>query len=103
MTFTFVGYYDPAVGTPLREDIEHQRSTGVGPSPAMQQKVRELPAKLPATCRLIGSWATPGARVNGVMIVEAESWDDLEAINAHYRGWLLIDWHPTRTGGVARS
>lgn len=103
MAFTFVGYYDPWPGTPLPADVEHNRSTGAGPSPALQQKIRDLSVKLPPTCKLLGSWATTGARAAGVMVVEAESWDDLEAINAHYRGFLLYDWHPTRTGGVARA
>jgi hypothetical protein len=101
MAFTFVGYYDPAPGTPLPADVEHQRSTGTQP-PAIQQKVRELPGKLPPTCKLIGSWTTFGARATGVMVVEADSWDDLEVINSHYRGFLLRDWHPTRTGGIDR-
>jgi hypothetical protein len=102
MAFTFVGYYDFWPGTPLPADIEHSRSTGAAPSPAFRQKVQEMPTKLPSTCKLIGSWAA-GGRAAGVMVVEAESWDDLEAINVHYRGYLLIDWHPTRTGGVPRS
>lgn len=103
MSITFVGYYDPAPGTPLPEDVQHQRSTGAGPAPALQQKIRELPARLPKTCRLIGSWPTLGGRAGGVMVVEAQSYADLDAIAGHYRGWLQFDWHPTAAGGVARD
>lgn len=103
MSFTFVGYYDAWPGTPTAEDLEHQRRTGLGPAPALQSKIREFPSKLPATCKLIGSWATTGQRGGGVMVVEAESWSDLAVINEHYRGWLLFDWHPTATGGVPRT
>ena len=37
------------------------------------------------------------------MVVEEESFADLQHINTYYGGWLLFDWHPTATGGVPRS
>ena len=103
MAFTFVGYITSWPGTPTSEDVEHARSTGIGPPAAMLQKMNELPSKLPPTCRLIGSWGTAGGRAEAVMVVEAESWDDLNFISAHYRGFINFTWHPTATGGVPRN
>lgn len=65
--------------------------------------MRGFPAALPETCKLIGSWAVTGGEAPGVMVVEAESFSDLQAINQHYNGWLNFDWHPVATGGVART
>jgi hypothetical protein len=103
MPLTFVGYYEAWPGTPLPEEIKHSRETGVGPAPAMLEKIRQFPAKLPSTCTLVGSWGVTGPGRAGVMVVEAESWADLAFINEYYRGWLLFDWHPTASGGVPRT
>ena len=37
------------------------------------------------------------------MVVEAESYSDIQFIDFYYIGWLNFDWHPTNTGGVDRS
>ena len=103
MAFTFIGYFDVWNGTPLPSDVEHSRETGDLTVPAMREKIQGLPASLPSTCKLVGSWSSGGGRAAGVMVVEAESFADLQAINSHYRGWLQFEWHPTTTGGVPRD
>lgn len=99
MATTYVGFYRPA--SP-QVNYELLRNTGAG-DPVMLDKVRNFPGGLPATCKLIGSWNISGGEVPGVMVVEAESFADLQLINEYYNGRLLFDWHPTATGGVARS
>ncbi len=65
--------------------------------------MQAFPSILPETCKLIGSWSVSGGEAPGVMVVEAESYDDLTAINSHYLGWLQFDWHPVQAGGVPRT
>ncbi len=105
MAITFVGYYRPAAGSPTADQIENARSGtgGVGGSTPFQEKVRGFPASLPDTCKLIGSWAPSGGEVPGVMVLEVESFGDLQHINQYYNGWLAFDWHPVLSGGVART
>jgi len=74
---TFVGYYTQVDTASM---VDGFRSTG-GPPPEFQQKIREFPANLPDTCNLIGSWAISGGAAPSVMVVEAESFADLQAIN----------------------
>jgi len=101
MATTYVGFYRPALGA--AEAInESWRSTGAGIS-EFQQKIFGFPSSLPATCKLIGSWGVQGGETPSVMIVEVESFADLQHINQYYNGWLRFDWHPTLTGGVARN
>ncbi|MDP6582332.1 MAG: hypothetical protein QF681_16890 [Vicinamibacterales bacterium] len=103
MAITFVGYYRPAAGTPTAADADQARRTGQNFSDEFLEKIRELPSILPETCSLIGSWNPTGGEVPGVMVVEAEGYADLAAINGHYVGYLAFDWHPTATGGVSRT
>jgi hypothetical protein len=63
--------------------------------------VRNLPANLPATCKLVGGYPVGTPDLVSVMIVEAESNEDLTAINNYYAGWLQFEWHPTTL--VARA
>ena len=98
MAITFLGYYRPVI---TEADIENRRR-GSFPE-EFRQKIREFPSKLPPTCKLIGSWETTGGQVPGCMVVEAESYDDLQHINSYYAGWIQFDWHPTITGGVRRD
>ncbi len=102
MAITFVGYYRVQDGAFSEADFAHTRGTGQFPD-SLQEKVRGLPAVLPETCKLIGSWNPAGGEVPGVIVVEAQSHDDLQVINAHYSGWLMFDWHPVATGGVERN
>jgi hypothetical protein len=100
MAITFVGFYRQ-VG-PTDADIEGVRPTGAF-APNLVNKIREFPSTLPTTCKLIGSWGVSGGQAPAVMVVEAESFADLQFINSYYVGWLQCDWHPTNTGGVDRS
>ena len=99
MAITFVGYYRP-VRTDA--DVKTWQESGAF-APEFAAKVRAFPSQFPTTCKLIGSWAVTGGQAPGVTVVEAESFDDLQFINAYYAGWLEYDWHPTRTGGPDRS
>ena len=101
MSITFVGFYQ--VAGPSEADLNATRQADSLPEafPEFWAKVRDFPSKLPPTCKLIGSWPVTGGP--GVTIVEVESYDDLQFINDYYAGWLVFDWHPTSTGGVART
>lgn len=90
MATTYIGYQTPASDFPY--DV--LRETGALP-PALAKKVNEFPSKLPKTCKLVGSWAVSGSAPN-VVIVEAESFDDLLFIDMYYVGWIVLDWHPCR-------
>jgi len=101
MATTYVGFYRPTPGASSAIN-ESFRTTGAT-IPEFQQKFFAFPANLPSTCKLVGSWAVTGGEAPGVMVVEAESFADVQHINQYYNGWLMFDWHPTATGGVPRS
>ena len=105
MAITFIGFYRLAAGFPTPDQVDGLRSGvgGRGGSAAFIEKVRGFPASLPDSCKLIGSWGVSGEQVPNVMVVEAESFDDLQHIDVYYRGWLDFDWHPTAAGGVQRT
>jgi hypothetical protein len=62
--------------------------------PQMLKKVNEFAKGLPPTCKLLGSWVISGGVAPSVLVVEAESYADLQHINTYYSGWLQFDWHP---------
>lgn len=33
----------------------------------------------------------------GVIVVETESYADIQHINRYYWGWLTFDWHPSNS------
>ena len=99
MATTYVGFFRVASPELM---AEAQRKSGTLP-PEMMAKVRAFPGVFGKTSKLVGSWAVSGGEAPGVTVVEAESFADLAAINAHYAGWLLFEWHPTNTGGVPRD
>ncbi len=90
MATTYVGFYRPDPSSPAASAF---RDTGA-PPPAFGKKVNEFAKSLPATCKLVGSWGVSGNQAPSVIVVEAESYADLQHINTYYRGWLLFDWHP---------
>ena len=53
MAITYIGFYSNAADSPA---LAIWRDTGKFP-PDFAKKVNEFPSKLPATCKLIGSWA----------------------------------------------
>jgi hypothetical protein len=99
MSITFVGLY--RIEGPTEADLESRRQGGI--PEAFAAKVREFPTSLPSTCKLVGSYRIMTNEIAGVMIVEAESYADLQFIDDHYAGWLQFNWHPTTTGGVPRD
>ncbi|MEP7214836.1 MAG: DUF3303 family protein [Anaerolineaceae bacterium] len=99
MATTYVGFW--RVVSP-EAVADAQRKTGALP-PEMAAKVRAFPGIFGSSCKLIGSWGVSGGEAPGVTVVEADSFADLAAINAHYAGWLGFEWHPTNSGGVPRD
>ena len=101
---TYIGFYTPNPEW-SREVAEMLRrgelQPGQMPEP-MATKVRELPHKLPAGCKLVGSWAPIGQsagvpesrRLPGVQIVETDDPSQLTAIVQHYAGYLDFFFHP---------
>lgn len=91
MTTTYIGYQSGPADSPLFAAL---RETGALPK-ELAKKVNAFPSSLPKTCRLIGSWAVSGPAPN-VVVVEAESFADLQHIDNYYAGWVIFDWHPCR-------
>ena len=102
----YIGYLRPTQ-TFIEENQNRARGGGSPQSPAMGQKIREFPDKLPASCTLhgtfspilsgnaLGDWGFPG-----VTIVETDNPEDLEFINTHYAGYLMFTWVPGRALGT---
>ncbi len=70
------------------------RATGAPPA-ALLAKVRALPNNLPPTAKLITSHQIANDDLITVLLVEAESVEDLRAITSYYAGWFQIAWNPT--------
>jgi len=90
----FAGLVRWTHGVPTAADIEEERRTGAPPA-ALTAKVRALPRNLPPTVKLVTSHQIASHDLITVLIVEAETIDDLRAITSYYAGWFDIDWHPT--------
>ena len=105
----YIGYYRPVPGF-LEENQTRARSEGATPDPRMQQRVRELPDKLPAGCTILGAY-TPmvsGAVLSdttppGVIIVDTNNTTDLTFINQYYAGFLVFQWAPATVIGTTRA
>jgi hypothetical protein len=95
MAQAYVGLVRVANGTPLPRDIKAARRAGANVAPELQEKVMALPARLPATCKLVAAYTVGNPDLATFMIVEAESIADLQFIDGYYAGWLAIEWHPT--------
>lgn len=97
MSTTYVGFYRP-----IAQEVNNKSAREIGRmTPDFAAKVNGFPGSLPATCKLIGSWALSGGQVPGVIVVDVEGFADLQHINLYYAGWLEFDWHPT--AGVPRD
>lgn len=95
MTTTYIGFWKAGSGAE-EVALASVRETGAVP-PAFAEKVNSFAKNMPPTCKLIGSWPVSGETAPGVIVVETESYADLQHINRHYWGWLVFDWHPTST------
>jgi hypothetical protein len=91
MATTYIGFYQPHPTSPA---ADVWRNTGKFP-PEFAKKVNEFPTSLPPTCKLIGSWVVSGGAARSVLVIEAESFADIQHVNQYYNGWLEFDWHPT--------
>ncbi len=92
----YVGLVHWAAGVPTADDVARLRADGLDGMSELLGKVRALPANLPATCRLVAGYTVGAEDLISVMIVEAESFTDLQAIDNYYVGWFNIEWHPTQ-------
>lgn len=88
MATTYIGYQSAPADSPAFASLRD----GGAPPAALLKKRNEFPKHLPATCKLVGSWYVLGAP--NVVIVEAESVNDLMHIDTYYAGWVNFDWHP---------
>ena len=66
MATTYVGFVHYSLGFPGDDDWAATRRGEQTPEmQAFMQKVRQLPANLPHTCRLVGGWTVNGAPPTG--------------------------------------
>lgn len=104
----YIGYYRP-VPAFLEENQARARSEGASPDPRMQQRVRELPDKLPAGCTILGAYSPMAGAVfsdappPGVIVIETSNTADLMLINQHYAGFLVFQWVPATVIGTTRA
>ena len=107
----YLGYYRVVPGF-MQENQERIRREGpTGPDPKFVQMVRELPDKLPAGCRILGSYAPLGGASGdvsepgppSVMIVETDEPRDLASITQYYSGYLAFQWAPATAVGATRQ
>jgi hypothetical protein len=104
----YIGYYRP-VPSFAEANFARSRAEGFSPDPKMQQLVRELPERLPGSCRILAAYSPMAAAVfsetqpPGVLVVETDSTTDLTFINQHYAGYLLFQWAPATVVGTTRA
>lgn len=105
----YLGYYRPVPDFD-QETQDRARRGESGFDPSFLRMVQELSEKLPAGCRILGSYvpmgggavlSEPGAPA--VMLVESETADDLAVITRHYSGYLTFLWTPATVIGATRS
>ena len=90
---------------------DRQRRGAGGPDPAFLRLVRELPERLPAGCRILGSYASLGGAGGtvfepgfpAVMIVESDDPAHLGIISQHSGGYLAFHWVPATVVGARRQ
>jgi hypothetical protein len=106
----YLGSYRAVPGFVQETQDQLRRGAG-GPNPAFLRLVRELPERLPAGCRILGSY-TPLGGAGGavfepgppaVMIVESDDPAHLGVISQHYSGYLAFLWVPATVVGASRQ
>lgn len=106
----YLGYYRAVPGFVQETQDQVRRGTG-GPDPAFLQLVRALPERLPAGCRILGSYTPLGGGGGvvfepgppSVMIVETDQPQHLATISQHYHGYLAFLWVPATVVGASRQ
>ncbi len=63
------------------------------------ERALSLPGSLPDGSRILASYATMTLDTPNVMVVETDNAAVLQQINAHYGGYLLIEWQPALVVG----
>ena len=105
----YLGYYRAVPGF-VQQTQEQRRAGAGGPAGAFLDLVRELPERLPAGCRILGSYTPLGGGGGAVfepgppsvMIVETDDPQHLAAISQHYGGYLAFLWVPATVVGARR-
>lgn len=104
----YLGYYR-AVPHFLQETQERARGQSPAPDPKFQRLVIDLLEKLPAGCKIIGSYVPMAGAVladhgpPSIMLVETDNLADLSFISQYYTGYLLFHWVPGTRVGVTRQ
>ena len=100
---TYIGYYRINEGFE-RESAEQAREAGEAVlSPTMRRKVIDIRDKLPASIRIMGSYAPLGAMTKtypGVWIVGTDDPDELGFVSNWYRGFLDFERVPVTAVGA---
>jgi hypothetical protein len=106
----YIGYYRPAQSFLEANQAKARDQGAFAVEPKMQQKVRELPEKLPSGCKILGAFAPiqSGAVIGdnalpGVLVIDTENSADLTFINQHYAGYLIFQWTPANVVGTNRA
>ena len=108
----YLGYYRPAPSF-MEETQARARGegAGAGPDPAFRRLVQELPERLPAGCRILGSYAPVGGGgpvlaepgLPAVQILESDDPTHLGVISQYYAGYLMFQWTPATSVGGTRQ
>jgi hypothetical protein len=106
----YLGYYR-TTSSFTEENQARARSQGPIIDSKFRQMVVDLPDKLPAGCRIIGSYAPMGGGgavlgdpgLPSVQIVDTGNPADLNFISQYYSGYLMFQWTPAISVGSNRQ
>lgn len=103
---TFIGYY--RTNDAFAQEIQQRQREGQPIDARFIQMVVDLPGKLPASCKIIGSYSPAAGPVLGpqppsIQIVETNDPRDLQFISQYYGGYLQFHWVPATVVGANRQ
>lgn len=103
---TYIGYYRTTDA--FAQEIQQNSREGKPIDQKFMQMVVDLPAKLPASCSVIGSYAPAagpvlGAQPPSIQIVETSDTRDLQFISQYYGGYLMFHWVPATVVGANKQ
>ncbi|MGE0227687.1 MAG: hypothetical protein AB7I38_07005 [Dehalococcoidia bacterium] len=95
----YIGFYtiDPHF---QRESGERARSGDNTMDERFGRKVVELRDRLPASLKLLGSYATQSAERPNIWLCETDNQADLQFVSNYYEGYLRFDWVPATVIGA---
>jgi hypothetical protein len=107
----YLGYYRATPQFIEENQARLRREGGNAGPPACRRMVQELPDKLPAGCRIVGSYAPVGGGgavlgpvgLPSVQIVETSDPTHLDFISQYYNGYLIFQWTPATSVGGNRQ